>query len=236
VKGLLVTLVLLIWTGELSGSPASDLASPSPEKRDAAASILRATYTPPPQTNWAALLATLKIGDRRTNIEERLRAFNIKPGLSLARAGLYVDYRLDEAWILRCNYQYQDSQGPYPRGDEILLSRILQFGPTYVSVRAPTNFTGIWNEYYINGQKCFEINMKLGRACGNSTCFSFDGRKVCVKHHDPNSQEVEVTEYYLSGSVSRRGKRDGTGRPIGVWTSYNEQDGSIISTHNWSKP
>jgi hypothetical protein len=216
----------------LIASPIDDLASPSPETRASAAKILQASYTPPSKTNWDSLLAELKTGDMRTKIEAMLSARGIKPGPGVGEALLMVEYRLDEAWLLHCRYRHQ---GQY-RGKETLYDRSLSFSPKWIPVKTPTNFSGIWIDYYINGRKCLETSWKDGIRNGDRICYHYDGRKVYVEHHDPNSAEVDWTEFYLhSGSVKTKGKRDRTGRPIGTWTNFND-DGSVLNTTPWSRP
>lgn len=230
-KSFIAALLVLSWAGNLVASPVSDLSSPSSDIREAAAKTLRANYTPPSRTNWDTLVATLKIGDKMTNVEARLRALNIKPGLGSGEQLLSMEYRLDETWCLRCSYQYL---GKY-EGNPTLYGRDIFLSPIYVTVKGPTNFTGVWIEYYLNGQKCFETNLKDGLRCGDFTCYSSDGRKIYVEHHNPNNPIVETTEYYHSGSIKLQSKRDKTGRPIGDWFFYNEQDGSLMSTQSWPK-
>jgi antitoxin component YwqK of YwqJK toxin-antitoxin module len=214
----------------LIASPIDDLTSPSPETREAAAKILRANYTPPPQTNWDSLLAELKVGDKKINVEAILLARGFKPSGGIGEQLESWDYKLNEAWTLRCEYYYQ---GQY-RGNETLYSRNLFFSPEWRPVAYPSNYTGVWIEYYLNGQKCFETTLTNGIRCGDRTCYDFntDG-KVYVEHYDSNSPEVGWTQYYHSGSIATSGrKKDGS--PIGIWTNYNEQ-GSIISTQIWSR-
>ena len=231
-KSIFVALLVLNLASALIASPTSDLASPSPETRAAAAKILQAIYTPPPETNWYSLLAALMIGDQKTNVEAILFAREINPGPGVGEQLLMVEYRLDEAWLLHCSYRYQ---GQY-RGNETLYDRNLSFGPKWIPVKPLTNFTGIWIEYHINGQKCLETSFKDGVRNGDRSSYSFDGSKVIMEHLNPDTREVDWTEYYHSGSVKTNGRRDPTGRPIGVWTNYNEQDGSVLSTTPWSKP
>ena len=178
-KRVLAAILVISWAGKLIASPISDLNSPSPETRAATAKILRATYTPPSRTNWDSLVATLRIGDKKTNIEQHLSTLNVKPGPGSGEQLLSVEYRLDEGWLLKCSYRYQ---GQY-RNNEVLYDRNLQFSPIYFPVKAPTNFTGVWIEYYINGQKCLETNMKDGLRHGDLTCYKFDGSKAYVEHH-----------------------------------------------------
>jgi hypothetical protein len=80
-KRVFAAILVLGLASKLIASPVSDLSSMSPETRAAAAEKLRATYTPPSRTNWDSLVATLEIGDKMTNIEQRLRILNIKPDL-----------------------------------------------------------------------------------------------------------------------------------------------------------
>ena len=175
-KRVFVTILILSWASKLIASPVLDLSSPSPETRDAAATILRATYTPPPRTNWDSLVATLKTGVAMTNIEQHLRTLNIKPNyLGDGEQLRPVEYRLDEAWILRC--EYQQWQGQHP-GVEALYSRKVLFSPTYFQVKMPANFTGVWTEYYINGQKFRETNMKDGQRQGDFSYYKYDGSKL----------------------------------------------------------
>jgi hypothetical protein len=186
------------------------------------------------QTKWDSLLAALKVGDRMTNVEAILKAHGIKyDGPGLGGAGwLSREYRFDEAWLLRCEYRCDIR---YP-AESILQAWDLQLSPIYVGVNPPTNFTGVWIVYYINGQKCLETNLKAGAPYGDQICYRFDGSKDCVEHHDPNQAEVGWTQYYHSGGIMTRGKRDKNWRPIGTWTNYSESDGSILDTHTWINP
>jgi hypothetical protein len=145
----------------------------------------------------------LKVCDTKTNIEARLLALNIKPNGGEGEQLLVVHYRLDEGGTLRCSYKYQ---GQY-RGKEILYDRNIYLSPIYISVKAPTNFTGVWIEYYVNGRKCLETNMKDGRACGDLKCFSPEGRRVYIERHDPSSPEVQTTYYNNDRSIIRTENR-----------------------------
>jgi len=116
-----------------------------------------------------------------TNIEQHLRSLDIKPSDFGPKEQLRrVDYRLDEAWILKC--EYQQWQGQHP-GIEALYSREVLLSPIYFRVKAPTNFTGVWIEYYINGQKFVESNMKDGLRQGDLTYYKYDGSKSYVEHY-----------------------------------------------------
>jgi hypothetical protein len=179
-KSAMAVVLVAGWVVTVRASPVSDLSSPSPETRNAAAKILRATYTPPPRDKWDALIATLKPGEQMTNVEARLRSMGMKRGLGSGEQMLMIDYRCDEAWILQCDYRYQ---GPY-RGKETLYDWRLKLSPIYFAVKAPTNFTGTWIEFYINGQKCLETVMKDGVRCGDRICYDSTGKTVYVEQYD----------------------------------------------------
>lgn len=228
----LVVILVVICGCNFNASLIDDLASPSPETRTTAAKILRVTYKPPPKEKWDSLLAALKVGDSKTNIEAILFARGVQPGHGNGYATLIMEYRLDEAWLLNCEYLYQ---GQY-RGHEILQDRKIFFSPKWIFVKPPTNFSGIWVMYYINGQKCLEEGLKDGVLNGDYTCYHHDGSKVYGEHYNPTNTEIGWAEYYHSGSVKTKGKRNQNHMPIGVWTNYNEKDGSVLSTNTWPKP
>ena len=62
-------IALLASIGQVFADPRSDLESRSQEIRDAAAKILRDTYSPPSSNRWSALLESIKVGDHKTNVE-----------------------------------------------------------------------------------------------------------------------------------------------------------------------
>ena len=80
-----------------------------------------APRTPPSHAKWDSLVASLKIGDQKTNIEAQLLAFNIKPSGGAGEQLESIEYYLDDTWVLICCYQYQ---GQY-LGHETLYSRDL---------------------------------------------------------------------------------------------------------------
>ena len=217
-----------------AASPATDLKSPSPTVRAAAAAKLRASYTPPPQAKWDALLAKLKVGDPCTNVEAILKANAIGDGSGEGGAGYsHYTYRLDDAWVLKCDYRW-GSRGLW---NETLHARSIQLQPIYINLAAPTNFTGVWILYYVNGQKCLETNIKNGVQCGDNISYRDDGTKLVLKHHEPGRPEIEYTQYYHSGKVMTRGTVDQRDRHIGTWTNYSEVDGSVMDLYpGWPQP
>jgi len=226
-KHALALFLALACACNLPASPASDLSSPSPEIRSAAAAILRTSYEPPPEAKWGSLLAALKEGEKMTNVEAILTARGIKPGFGGGSQSFVTEYRLDEHWLLKCS-----GLNRLEPDERVMSERHLEPSPIWVHVVSPTNFTGVWIEYFMNGQKCFETNMKDGAPCGDCICYSSDGSKVYVEHYAPNSPEIGWTDFYHSGSIKTRGNRDKRKRPIGTWTNYNA-DGSIMGTRTY---
>jgi hypothetical protein len=228
-KPVLITCLALGSLIKAAASPAADLSSPSPEIRVAAAAKLRVSYRPPPRASWDSLLAKLKLGDARTNVEAILKANAVAEGAGMGGAGFsHISHRLDEAWVLKCQYRW----GSAGWRQETLDARSLELRPSYVNVAAPTNFTGVWILYYVNGQKCMETYMKDGVWSGDQVNYLDDGHKWIIKHYEPGSPEIGYTQYYYrSDKVMTRGKVDGKGSRIGMWTNYSKLDGSVVDTY-----
>ena len=100
---ILMILLICCWRASLVGSPASDLDSVSQEVRDAAAKILRASYTPPSRTNWDAVVSAITNGMTKTHVLALLSPYNVTSLWGDATGGSHSEsYRLDDAWILIC--------------------------------------------------------------------------------------------------------------------------------------
>jgi len=61
-------------------------------------------------------------------------------------------YRLDDAWLLRFGYH----NGKNRFQDGTLIHAELIESPRHVWVAPPTNFSGVWITYFVNGQKADE--------------------------------------------------------------------------------
>ncbi|MDB6110413.1 MAG: hypothetical protein JWR69_2163 [Pedosphaera sp.] len=208
----------------LSASPRSDLSSTNQETREAAAKILRATYTPPPRTKWDALVASLKIGASKTNVLSLIRPF-IVHSQGGAGSGTFeaCQYRLDDLWILECHY------------DRDIFSGCKLFpGTLEIWAVPPPGFTGLWRTYYVNGQKSMEIHYVSGKHDGEFTTFYDDGSRAVLTHFVADIQEGEDTGYFRSGKLNYRGVYKANAQ-VGTWTWFNE-DGTIRSTKEQSKP
>ena len=213
------------WTSTLCAGapPSSDLASPSQAVRDAAAKILRATYTPPARTNWDLLIAQLKSGAPKTNVLELIRPYNL--GLEGGVGSGYAEserYRLDDLWLLECSYRGSES-------NMVLFHWEPREALRNVWVEPPPGFTGEWTTYYVNGQKVLRAYYKNGIHDGAITAFQPDGSLVFIQHVAKDTPYGEETGFYASGKTNYHGSYK-EGARIGTWIWYNE-DGSIKSKH-----
>lgn len=223
---LLTSIFVLVFATSLFASPESDLSSPSQEVRDAAAKVLRETYIPIPRCIWDSLISKLKPGITKADVLELLRPFKISPMGGVGGGGSYFEsYRLDECWGLTCWY--------LDNGD-VLLKTELSARMRNVWVKPPSDFSGVWITYYVNGQKSHEIQYKDGSYSEEFITYASDGSKSVVQHYDHNVAEGEDTGFYPSGHINYRGVYK-AGAQIGKWIWYNE-DGSIKSTMDYSKP
>jgi hypothetical protein len=209
------------------GATTNDLASQDQTIRDAAAKVIRANWIAPARTNWDSLLATIKDGTPRTNILERLRQIQATGG-GLGGGGHRVSerYRLDDMWNLECYYR---EGGSYPLLGKALIEQVRS-----VWVPPPTNFSGIWTTYWINGQRENEIHCTNGRYQGTFTGFYSDGKKGFVQHFENGRTEGEDTGYFPSGHLMYRGVYR-NGNQSGAWVWYND-DGTTNSVRDYSKP
>ena len=65
---LLIVFLICCWRCILTGSPGDDLNSPRQEVRDAAAKILRSSYTTPSRANWDAIVNSITNGMTKANL------------------------------------------------------------------------------------------------------------------------------------------------------------------------
>ncbi len=204
-------------SGSLRAAPLDDLVSPSQEVRDAAAKVLRETYVAPPVDRLKPLLDSIKIGERRSQLLQQLRPFNVPIELPPQQAaGSVTTYRLDDRWVLQCVFM-----------NEVLRDRSLLEDVRDVSVEPPAKYTGVWTTYYVNGQPSREIHYKDGAYSGTVTSFHAVGSKSRVENFGPRGHEGEEIGYFPSGAVAYRGNYE-SGSKVGKWTWYNE-DGTVRS-------
>ena len=227
----LVLVIFLCSVSSLSASPRSDLSSPSQEVRDAAAKILLTNYIPPSRTNWESFLATIKVGDSKKTVLEKLQPFNASPipeGGFATGGECDISYRLDDLWMLDCQF--------ICISDTLVQRKLTEHLRSVepVGVQLPPKFTGVWTTYYVNGQKCREVHYKEGKPNGELTNFRSDGSKSYVQHYIAGVCEGEDTGYFPSGRIEYRGVYK-AGVSIGIWTWYNE-DGTVRTTRDRDKP
>ncbi len=198
--------------------PVADLASPSQEKRDAAAKVIRENYVAPTKESVKAALASIQVGDRRSKILRALVSFGIPMELPEKSAGTsFTSYRLNDRWVLECTFQ-----------NEVLQDVALMEDEQEIEVHPPERYTGDWTTYYANGQRCHEAHFLDGVYTSELTTFRADGTRSRVQNFGPDGLDGEEIGYYPSGTVSYRGKYK-AGRKVGTWTWYKE-DGSVRST------
>jgi len=210
-------IALLCFASRLNASPRSDLSSTNQATRDAAAKILRETYTSPPRTNWDSLVASLKVGMSKTNILQLLKPVISRPPSGAGSGSFETEqFRLDDLWVLECHF------------DHGFIGCKL-FPQTFeVWIEPPAHFTGLWTAYYVNGQRSHEIRYKDGKRDGEMTSFYDDGSKAVVTRSIEGITEGSETGYFRSGKTNYTGAYK-AGEMIGTWRWFNE-DGTIKST------
>jgi hypothetical protein len=125
----------------------------------------------------------------KTNVLAVLLPYKVTPeDEDVWSNSLHEAYRLDDGWILFCSYQMKNG---------VLADRILVSSVPSIWSAPPTNFTGTWGTYYVNGQKSHEIQYQGGKYQG------------------------EYIDYYPSGRIMYRGVYK-AGARYGAWVWYSE--------------
>jgi len=213
-----IALLLVVISGcKPVPSSSADLASPSQEVRDAAAKILRATAKPPPKNKWLFFTWRIRKGENETDILALLCSYkiNTESVFGMGGGGNHTRvYQLDDYWKLGCRYQ---------EGDNSLMEWELSPGWRIVAVWPSNNFTGVWINYYANGQKFTEGYWTNGIRDGDYLEYSANGYKRSTSKYD-HGEEKSCAAYYPSGRIHEQIQRRGSLFSSYV-VDYNE-DGS----------
>jgi len=199
------------------------LSSTDEMARDSAAKRLRKIYQPPNRKRWDALLRETKPGDSKAEIMKR---FDFEPAdleAGIGTGGSHMDvYRLDDRWLFRGWFQNSD--------DSLQKGAIVE---KYRAIWQPPSddYTGVWTSYFVNGQRCNEIDYKYGKYHGRFTMFHSNGRRSVVQNYIAHVAHGRDTGYYDTGEVQYRAFYN-HGEQTGVWTWY-EKDGSIRTEQDY---
>ncbi len=222
-------MLILILGCRPATPPTADLASPSQRTRDAAAAILRSTVKPPSKHKWLWLTRQLRAGENETNILALLQSHRLSthPEYAFGGLGEARTYRLDDYWCLGCDFNNNDP-------NSLSLER-WKLVPSWraFGVWPSTNFTGVWVNYYANGQKFTEGTYTGGSRSGIYVSFEPDGSIGAVQHYDHGIAHGLCT-LFQAGRIRSQGVYSNNVR-AGVWVRYSE-DGSTNCVKDYSKP
>ena len=175
--------------------PTADLASPSQEVRDAAAKELRAKAKPTSKIKWSLFSVRLKLCKTKNDVLELLKTYGVSttPVGGWGSISEYMDYQLDDYWILSCEFDTNPNQLFYKS----------KLSPRWrcFFVCPATNYTGAWINYYANGQKFSEDFFQNGQPHGECTTYFPEGKKSSVWHYDDGKVNGMRTDYFLSGQI-----------------------------------
>ena len=174
-------------------------------------------------------MASLEVGISKAKVLELLRPFKTTCMIEVVSGGWSLEKcQLDDAWVLRSDYDQAIGQGYILRKAELIES------VRDVWIAPPTNFTGLWVRYFVNGRKSEAIHYQNGGYSGEYVAYHSDGSKGYVEHFKHHVGEGKTTGFFPSGRVHYEGVEK-AGKQAGIWTWYKE-DGSIESTRDYSKP
>lgn len=216
------------------GAPMADLSSPSQEVRDAAAKVLRESWTEPSSNKWNSLLGKLKVGMPRSRVMEILGPHTNNLLLDGGSCGFVAERcRLDDYWVLTCGFACSGTNWTdFPNSsvlDSFSLRGVIR-EPIWVD--PPKEFTGVWTEYYVNGQKARKTTYKNGEPL-ERVFYAADGRITMTEIYtnmviDGIACNIKQTGYDPSGRVNYEAYLQHTGKYGGMIIWYNE-NGSIKS-------
>lgn len=201
------------------GAPIGDLSSPDQATRDKAAAELRVTFEAKSEAKWLSTVKKIQKGQSKKEILELLGPEVKKAGAFGSGQSHSQSYRLDDEWILVCWFQ---------NAGDILIDRKLERRLWHIWIAPPSDFTGTWVVYFVNGHKSHQIEYKDGKYFGELIAYRSDGSKSYVQHYTEQGADGEDTGYYPSGRISYRGRYI-AGKQVGVWTWYDE-NGRVTST------
>lgn len=224
------------------GATARDLLfSPSPSMRMVGAKMLLGQYVPPPRTKGDKLVARLELGMTESEVDRLL----VSAGATNESVGTIRDetvktYRVDDMWVARCwftnaaptnavitnavtrrvttNSVVKKSEGGLAEA-----RLVEQMNQAYVD--PPSDYSGTWLTYWINGEVSYERNFQNGQLDGVTTGFYPDGRKSIVISYRYGVPDGDDIGFYPSGGVQYQGQYK-AGKEVGHWIWYRD-DGSI---------
>lgn len=183
-----------------------------------------------------------------TLIAKRFQASNFVAQAGSISGNLNVQYRLDGLWVIDTWFtnsysnegsikeEKQEPSQATPVSPVSFINRALSRVELQERLRdmwiePPTNFTGVWKTYWVNGYPHYQIQYKNGHYDGEFTSFYPDGSKAVVQHYSNGVAEGEDMGFYRSGRVNYKGQYKAD-RQVGHWTWYKE-DGSVESEKDY---
>jgi beta-lactamase regulating signal transducer with metallopeptidase domain len=199
------------------------LSAPDQSERDQAAAQLKTLFKRSAKELWQAKIDAIPKGTPRAEVFATL-GIDEKRDL-YGSIDSMEQYRLDDTWMARIWFT-EDFQ----KLNTIELLEQLN-GPW---VDPPTDFTGTWVTYYVNGEKAQEIEYRNGKYHGRHRSYHSNGKLLVQQHYTDHVANGEDTGYYASGKLMYRGLYEDD-KQVGTWIHYHE-DGSERSRTEHPQP
>ena len=124
--------------------------------------------------------------------------------------------RLDDYWMVTLSLVDFDNQKIAPEPPPALQACVRQ-----VWVNAPSDYTGAWATYFVNGQISHEIDYRNGKYHGRFTAYHDDGTKAFQQHYVDGVCHGDDTGWHRNGRVSYQGRYE-QGKQVGRWRWWDE--------------
>ncbi len=183
-----------------------------------AAALLRETLAANPSLRlddhgeefWTKRFATVLPGIKEALVL-KLLPVNAQEELISSTGGGHVEvWRLDSYWKVDLQYFNPDTVAAKPR---------LSHEAIPVRLEPPTNYTGSWITYYVNGQKHQESQYRLGRYEGSQSAYHDNGQKSYEQHYVEGVCLGSDSGWYRDGRKMYEGQY-ASDKQNGTWTHW----------------
>ena len=159
---------------------------------------------------WTTRFATVQPGMKEALVLKLLPA-NAHEELISSTGGGHVEvWRLDSYWKVDLQYFNPDTVAAKPK---------LRHEAMPVRVEPPTNYTGPWITYYVNGQKHQESQYRLGRYEGSQSAYHDNGQKSYEQYYVDGVCTGPDSGWYRDGRKMYEG-RYASDKQDGTWTRW----------------
>src|SRR5579862_9142579 len=171
---------------------------------------------------WTKRFSSIQPGMKEALVLKLLPA-NARKELIAGTGGGHVEvWRLDSYWKLDVAYHNPDTVAAQPK---------LTHEAMPLWVQPPTDHTGPWVSYYVNGQKLSESQYRNGKYEGTVSGYHDNGQKSYEQHYAEGVSNGPDFGWYRDGRRMYEGQY-ANDKQAGKWTRWRE-DGKLMQREEY---